>query len=204
MITSFSSFIFAILMFIGGIGYSFDKVKLTKDLSQIIYNILFIIINYAIFFIFTFLFAFIINFNISSRIFKNYNSKKGIFLVFIILLAVYGLVYYAFFPGILGYDVYSQIPQALGNEPLSAHHPVLHTLFIRFFLKMGLLFKYEGAGVVIYSILQLLLFTFGITYLIFLINKEKVSMCSLIFSTIWFACYPVFVLFSFNMTKDTI
>lgn len=61
-------------------------------------------------------------------------------LSFLLILVCY-LPYFLYeFPGILSPDGAWQAEQAIGTRPLSNHHPVVHTLLIRLFYRLGSLF----------------------------------------------------------------
>ncbi len=67
-------------------------------------------------------------------------KDRTLLLSFLLILVCY-LPYFLYeFPGILSPDGAWQAEQAIGTRPLSNHHPVVHTLVIRLFYRLGNLF----------------------------------------------------------------
>ena len=110
--------------------------------------------------------------------------------------------YLILYPGVLAYDMISQVGSALG-EITNNHHPILHTWLIRFFMKLGdALFSSYEFGIGLLSLLQMLILSYALTRLVFLLKKKKVPilivMLTALLSAIWFmnACLSV------TMIKD--
>lgn len=98
----------------------------------------------------------------------------------------------------------SQVDSALG-EITDNHHPVLHTWLIRCFMKLGdALFSSYESGIGLLSLLQMLILSYALTRLVFLLKKKKVPilivMLTALLSAIWFmnACLSV------TMIKDSL
>lgn len=71
----------------------------------------------------------------------------------------------AYWPGYIFGDSLGQIGQALGQVPLSNHHPIAHTLLIRFCLDIGnFLFASNTVGCAIYSLLQMCIMALCLSY----------------------------------------
>ncbi len=197
--------LFAVLMLLGGFSY-YDSINLlSKDAGDIISNGLFFLKNLFIFIIVTVIISVALFFLEKNKIKTIKISNRYFFIIpFVTLIIFYGFIYAVFFPGIAGYDVYMQIPQALGYEELTAHHPVMHTLFIRLCFLIGNLFPYKSSGLIVYSILQIVIYSAGISYSIYLVCKNKLSLLPLLIVVVCFVVYPTFALFAFNLTKDSI
>ena len=112
--------------------------------------------------------------------------------------------YLIFYPGVLSYDIRSQVSSALGTI-VNNHHPVLHTWLIRFFMKLGyaLLSDYEfGLGLL--SLLQMLLLSYALTRLVFLLRKKKVPVLIVILTALLSAIWFMNACLSVTMVKDTL
>lgn len=112
--------------------------------------------------------------------------------------------YCVFYPGILSYDMVSQVGSAMG-EITNNHHPVLHTWLIRVFMNLGNnLFSSYEFGLGLLSLLQLLMVSYSLARLVALLKKHKVPtlivLITALFSSIWFmnACLAM------TMIKDTL
>ncbi|MGN0425823.1 MAG: DUF6020 family protein [Acetatifactor sp.] len=112
--------------------------------------------------------------------------------------------YLILYPGVLSYDIISQVGSALG-EITNNHHPVLHTWLIRVFMKLGSsLFSGYEYGIGILSLLQMIVLSYALARLVMLLKKKNVPillvMLTELCSAIWFmnACLSV------TMIKDTL
>lgn len=198
------SFLYSTLMLIGATVYDFLPVDLRIfTYEQILINLKFWAVNFSFFIVMLLLMCliqlFLANMDNTKASIKN---KRNIWWLAPIIFFCYLVVFLAYFPGIVGYDSYMQIPQALGKEALTNHHPVLHTMILSLCLKIGNLFQYKGAGIVIYSVLSMLFSSLGITYALFLMESKLKNWIVVILSGLWFALYPTFALLSFSVTKD--
>ncbi|MDE5588881.1 MAG: hypothetical protein K2J60_07030 [Acetatifactor sp.] len=98
----------------------------------------------------------------------------------------------------------SQVGSALG-EITNNHHPVLHTWLIRFFMRLGdALFSGYESGIGLLSLLQMVILSYALARLVFLLRKKKVPillvMLTALLSALWFmnACLSV------TMIKDSL
>ena len=116
------------------------------------------------------------------------------------------------YPGIIISDYTWQYFQALGQSEMTNHHPVIHTMIIRFSQWLsGVVCGQISAetAVLINSILQMIILSGIIGYVLKQIAEQAV-MCSryvkriLIISGLWYVLFPMNSLFSIYMTKDII
>lgn len=143
----------------------------------------------------------------SERITKwldKFGDRKLFFVVWGCIFCAWIPAYLILYPGILSYDMISQVGSALGKITEN-HHPVLHTWLIRVFMKIGdTLFSGYEYGIGLLSILQMVLLSYALTRLVMLLKKKKVPilivLLTALFSAIWFmnACLSV------TMIKDTL
>lgn len=116
------------------------------------------------------------------------------------------------YPGIIISDYTWQYFQALGQSELSNHHPVIHTLIIRFSQWLSsIIYGYVSAekAVLINSILQMIVMAGIIGYILMQIAREAL-ICSryvkvgVLILGLYYALFPMNSLFSIYMTKDII
>ncbi len=194
--------LFSLILLFGNTCYDFTpQTMLVFTKEQIVTNILYMLKYLLLFFAAMALFQAVVKCNFLNKTVKN---PKTVWVAAPILFTLYFVVYLAYFPGTTGYDAYMQIPMALGEEAMTNHHPILHTLFIGACLRIGNLFRYKAAGLVVYSVIQIALLSTGITYAMYISVKNSNKIKSLLLPLLWFSLYPTFALFSFNMTKDVL
>ena len=131
-------------------------------------------------------------------------NRRLFFVVWIFIFLSWVPAFLITFPGVISYDMISQLDSAV-NVITSNHHPVLHTWLIRVFLRFGeSCFSSYEAGLGLLSVLQMILLSYALTRMIILIRKYGVSDAVVIavtlFSAFWFenACLSV------SMIKDTL
>lgn len=136
-------------------------------------------------------------------------ERAGIYKVFPVITSLLvigtGLVaLFSYFPGILGYDSEWQTLQAFGLMPLSNHHPVLHTLIWNFFIALEWFGVPHPYGLFIYCIVQILIVAGVCGYVT---DSEVKAGCKWpvpVITMLFYALYPVFSVFSVEMTKDVL
>ena len=125
--------------------------------------------------------------------------------IFFISMAVLSLAFIpyflAYYPGILAYDSYVQIEQIFTGE-YNDHHPLFHTLMIKFFLNIGKsVFNSLNAGIAVYAMAQIIFLAAVFSYGIFCLYKRGYRILS-------FTVLAIEALFPFNgfmavsVTKD--
>ena len=139
-----------------------------------------------------------------SRYIDKFSDRKLFLFVWGFIFVSWIPAYLILYPGVLSYDMISQVGSALG-EITSNHHPVLHTWLIRIFMKLGSsLFSGYEYGLGVLSLLQMLILSYALARLVMLLKKKRVPILIVIitalFSGIWFmnACLSV------TMVKDTL
>lgn len=135
---------------------------------------------------------------------------KHSFVIFTIILLLSWLpALISNYPGIIISDYVWQFNQASGECELNNHHPIIHTLLIRFSQAIS---RYISGGcinntyaVLINSILQMLILALCIAYVSSALWKvsqkgQKIALFMLLLA----ALFPLHALFSIYMTKDVI
>lgn len=215
------SFIFTIFLIL---GYSIHTTGSLKLIFDDIQYILITIIKYIG------LYTFI---NISLNVIYNYLEKikikdikesklvtlfkKNPFKFSIITLSIVYLVYLiAYYPGVVGYDPSYQIKEVLGipnfysesagivgTNLLTAYNPILHTLFIGYIFKLGLLLGNVNIGIFIYTLIQMSFMIFVLSYSIKFLHQEKVPTVILLIILGLYIFIPIFPFYALSAFKDT-
>lgn len=123
-------------------------------------------------------------------------------LISILIFLVYLPAYLAYYPGVLAYDSYLQVPMALGTIKLNSFHPVIHTLFLRMCFYLGERSGSTENGLVVYSLIQLLIVSLGLGYLLNCMRKRCRTALPVVVATIYYGIFPTLILFSFIPVKD--
>ena len=128
-----------------------------------------------------------------------YTSIKA-FLIMSLICFLCWLPYFLYeFPGIMTADSLVQYEQIIGVEPYSNHHPVLHTLMIKFFYDIG--YGISGdpeIGIACYTLFQMIFMAFCFSFLTLHLDRK----CSQIRALIFFAIIPFNAVFAVTIWKD--
>jgi len=77
------------------------------------------------------------------------------------------------FPGNLCYDVLGEIGMAMGDVPITSHHPLLHILLVGFFIQIGELVGNISIGLFAYILFQSTMLALALAGTIAWLKKEK-------------------------------
>ncbi len=110
-----------------------------------------------------------------------------------------------FYPGNGSSDSYSTILQVKGAWPLSNHHPVMFTLFVKLCLKIGeSLGGGTGEGIAVFSVAQMLLMAFAFSACVEWMKSRGISRLWQWVATLFWALNPIIALYSITMWKDVL
>lgn len=139
-----------------------------------------------------------------SQYFNSIGERKLFLVVWAFIFVSWIPAYLIFYPGVLSYDMISQVASALGRIT-NNHHPVLHTWLIRFFLKTGnaLMDDYEF-GIGLLSLLQMLILSYALARLVLLLKKKKVPALLVVLTALFSAGWFMNACLSVTMIKDSL
>lgn len=134
-------------------------------------------------------------------------SENIIFVIsFAIIALVWGIVWMAEYPGVIGTDTIMQIRQFMGDYPLGNHHPVAYTMMLKIqylFLKScGMTNINHIFGVM--SLLQLLVMDAIVSFQIRFLYKKTKNLFLVLISIIFYVAVLYHASFSVNIMKDII
>ena len=127
------------------------------------------------------------------------NHFKAVLIVMGVCI-LFWLPYYLYeFPGIMTADSIVQYYEIIGIEPVSNHHPILHTLIIALFYKIGMAMSANPlVGVALYTFFQMMFLSFCCGELVWHIEKRGLKLAALAF----FALVPFNAVFAVTVWKD--
>lgn len=106
---------------------------------------------------------------LNTYIFDIYPVRAAFLIIFIFWLPYYFVTY----PGGVQWDTFSQINQYYGIEELTNHHPVISTLIMGSFIKLGRFLADDNLGVFMYNIFQSLLLVYAFSLFFKLMSAFK-------------------------------
>ncbi len=142
------------------------------------------------------------HYKLDKKLFKN--SKYSILRYFILIMIAWLPVMIVFYPGIFSYDAAGQLNQMFMGK-YTTHHPMIHTLFLDFPIKMTDLICGSGSvGLFIHLLIQATVFALSLAYLVDYLSKEKASFILKLGSLLAFMFVPLFPVMAITATKDVL
>lgn len=125
-------------------------------------------------------------------------------LTFLFLIICWLPVLLAVYPGFFVYDAQDEWLQ-VASRSFTTHHPLVHVLLLGGVVCA--VHKVTGSynlGIAGYTLIQMMIVSGGFTYLLSFMRKRKVSKAVRIVSLLYFAFFPVVVMFTLCSAKDAL
>lgn len=124
--------------------------------------------------------------------------------IFIFLLICWLPVLLAVYPGFFVYDAQDEYLQ-VASRTFNTHHPLVHVLMLGGIIcVVHKVTDSYNLGIAAYTLVQMILVSGVFTFLISYLRKKKVSRLLRFISVIYFAFFPVIVMFTLCSAKDAI
>lgn len=107
-----------------------------------------------------------------------------------------------FYPGNLSVDSYWSIQQILGNAPLSNAHPIMYTVLVGFFCKIGMAIKDLEFGIALYSVFQMLILSVVFGGICEWLRTRNSKKWIVVLTTLFFSLNPLIAMYAITMWKD--
>ena len=133
-----------------------------------------------------------------------YESRQAFAFYTVVILLCWLPVFLAYYPAVFAYDAEGQLYQVLAHD-YSTHHPLIHTLFLGAFYKLGE--KLPGSfssGMALHSIVQLFLMAVILAYALTFLYREKSSWVMRILLLLFYALFPANSILAVSTTKDVL
>lgn len=146
-----------------------------------------------------------------SRIEKNYyiknenkpKKKRVFFLVFGIIILLWMPYILTYFPGGIFADTKASILQCIHLMEYDNANPIVYTLLIKVFLKIGDLCNSPQIGINAFGIFQITVMAAVLAYFVYWLYKKNFSYFILAIITLFFGIFKLFPLYALSIWKDT-
>ena len=139
-----------------------------------------------------------------TRCLDKIGDRKLFFIVWAFIFVAWIPAFLILYPGVLSYDAISQTESAI-NGITNNHHPVMHTWLIGVFMKFGMdCFSRYEYGIGLLSLLQMIILSYSLTRLVFLLKKKNVHIILVIITALLSAFWFTNAVLSVSMIKDTL
>lgn len=123
---------------------------------------------------------------------------------FIFLFACWLPVLLAVYPGFFVYDAQDEWLQ-VASRTFDTHHPLVHVLLLGGIIcGVHKLTDSYNLGIACYMVMQMMVVSGAFTYLLHDMRRRKVSKMVSVVSTLYFAFFPVIVMFTLCSAKDAL
>lgn len=132
-------------------------------------------------------------------------TKKQIkyWIISSIFVAIPYLLYLlTYAPGAVLGDSLTSIVQGWGDVPFNNHHPVLYSMFVGIFMRIGRMLNNNNIGTMLYSTAQMLIMSGIIGYFLVWLKKHNVKMKYILLTYLFFVANTIFAAYAIIMWKD--
>lgn len=135
---------------------------------------------------------------------KEYDSPRVFAFYTVVILLCWLPVFLAYYPSVFAYDAEGQLYQVLAHD-YSTHHPLLHTLFLGAFFKLGenLPGSYSS-GMALHSIVQMFFMAMILGYVLTVLYRERTSWVMRLLLLLFYALFPANSVLAVSTTKDVL
>lgn len=142
---------------------------------------------------------------IKSRAIKKEYSGIQVFVFYTgIILLFWFPVFLAYYPSVFAYDAEGQLYQLLAHD-YSTHHPLIHTLFLGAFFRLGGdVFGSYSTGMAIHSVVQMLMMAAVLGYTMMILYRAETSWVMRLVLLIFYALFPTNSILAVSTTKDVL
>ncbi len=127
------------------------------------------------------------------------HPKKTVFATLLVVNIPYMILSY---PAIFMGDTTSQISQGFSQASLSNHHPVVHTLYLSLYLRIGELLGSDNLGVFLYCLVQTLLVFLILAYAVAALVEIQAHSYLIGGILLYYCVHPRISAYLFLLTKD--
>ena len=140
-------------------------------------------------------------FSLEDRDRPEADRGRPLFRRFALIFFVQAAAFVIHFPGSFAYDVPFQLRQALTGS-YSWHHPIVHTLFLGLFIRLGQLLGRVNLGAALCTLCQMGIMSFLYAKVSLALSRKGKRLGQL--ALLFYALYPLNPLMAVNATKDTL
>lgn len=112
-------------------------------------------------------------------------------------------VFLAYYPSVFAYDAEGQLYQVIAHD-YSTHHPLLHTLFLGAFFRLGGMLGSYSAGMAIHSVVQMLLMATTFGWALSYLYQRRMARWVRILLLLFYAFFPANSVLALSTTKDVL
>lgn len=135
---------------------------------------------------------------------KRYSWKQAWAFYTGVIFLCWAPVFLAYYPSVFAYDAEGQLYQVIAHD-YSTHHPLLHTLFLGAFFRLGgeVVGSYQ-LGMAVHSLVQMALMAGTFGYALAYLRRRGVAAHIRVLLLLFYALFPANSVLSLSTTKDVL
>ncbi|MCL2197332.1 MAG: DUF6020 family protein [Defluviitaleaceae bacterium] len=128
---------------------------------------------------------------------------SGFLAPFVLFLVAWLPYFFIYFPGNLINDSIRQLAQFEGITPYINHHPIISTLFMGVFYRVGIMLGSANLGLALITVVHNLMMAAAFSLALLYLKKWGVAYKVRLVVMLFFAAFPVFGIWAQTILKDT-
>lgn len=112
-------------------------------------------------------------------------------------------VFLAYYPSVFAYDAEGQLYQVISHD-YSTHHPLLHTLFLGAFFRLGGALGSYSAGMAVHSVVQMVLMAAAFGWALSYLYRRQIPRWIRILLLLFYGLFPANSVLALSTTKDVL
>lgn len=112
-------------------------------------------------------------------------------------------VFLAYYPSVFAYDAEGQLYQVIARD-YSTHHPLLHTLFLGAFFRLGGALGSYSVGMALHSVVQMVLMAAAFGWALSCLYRRQIPRWIRILLLLFYGLFPANSVLALSTTKDVL
>lgn len=135
---------------------------------------------------------------------KRKMNRHQMWFFYSVLIFLFWLpIFLAYYPSVFAYDAEGQLYQVIAKD-YSTHHPLLHTLFLGAFFRLGGAVGSYQTGMAVHSVVQMVLMALAFGWALSLLYERGTHRWMRILLLLFYGLFPANSILALSTTKDVL
>lgn len=135
---------------------------------------------------------------------KRKMNRRQMWFFYSVLIFLFWLpIFLAYYPSVFAYDAEGQLYQVIAKD-YSTHHPLLHTLFLGAFFRLGGAVGSYQTGMAVHSVVQMVLMALAFGWALSLLYERGTHRWMRILLLLFYGLFPANSILALSTTKDVL
>lgn len=134
---------------------------------------------------------------------RKMNRRQTWFFYSVLIFLFWLPIFLAYYPSVFAYDAEGQLYQVIAKD-YSTHHPLLHTLFLGAFFRLGGAVGSYQTGMAVHSVVQMVLMALAFGWALSLLYERGTPRWMRILLLLFYGLFPANSILALSTTKDVL